>query len=355
VPRIFRRPVATLPPGSHVFLAICDHFEPEWGRASPQTQTERVDRWCRGLPKMVDGIADSTGRPPQHSFFYPAEELNSPWCNDHLAGLAKICNAQELGSVEVHLHHRDDTEANLRHTLTSFLSCLKDHNLLRLVEGRASYGFVHGNWALDNSRPDGDWCGVNNELSILLETGCYADFTMPAAPDACQTRTVNTIYYAIDDPQKPKSHDRGIPAQSGIRPPADGLLMIQGPLCTDWNRRKMRLLPGLENGDLHAGLPPTIRRLRAWLAAGVHVLGRPDWIFIKLHTHGAPEHNAAMLLGDQMRSFHVELKQWISACDCSLHYLNAYEMAHIVHQAEAGISEPDREAARVGCRIVEGM
>ena len=122
--------------------------------------------------------------------------------------------------------------------------------------------------------------------------------------------------------------------------------MIQGPLCTDWSRRKLGVLPGLENGDLHAGLPPTIRRLRAWLAAGVHVLGRPDWIFVKLHTHGAPERNATMLLGEQMRSFHVELKQWIDARDCHLHYVNAYEMANIVHQAEAGFRVPDRAAAR---------
>ena len=47
---------------------------------------------------------------------------------------------------------------------------------------------------------DGRYCGVNDELTVLRETGCYADFTMPAAPDVSQTRTINAIYYAADDP-----------------------------------------------------------------------------------------------------------------------------------------------------------
>src|SRR5438132_607974 len=52
--------------------------------------------------------------------------------------------------------------------------------------GALGYGFIHGNWALCNSRPDGRWCGVNNELEILRATGCYADFTMPSAPHPTQ-------------------------------------------------------------------------------------------------------------------------------------------------------------------------
>src|SRR5258707_498316 len=73
------------------------------------------------------------------------------------------------------------------------------------------YAFIHGNWALDNSRPDGRWCGINNELDVLRETGCFADFTLPSAPSPCQTSTINRIYYAVDDPKRPKSHDTGFP------------------------------------------------------------------------------------------------------------------------------------------------
>ena len=118
------------------------------------------------------------------------------------------------------------------------------------------YGFIHGNWALDNSRPDGRCCGVNNELEILRETGCYADFTLPSAPDPTQTRTINSIYYAVDDPIRPKSHDRGIPVGSGLVP-SNALMMYSGTTGSrleapqvgyDPSNRE-RLHPGESAGD----------------------------------------------------------------------------------------------------------
>jgi hypothetical protein len=71
------------------------------------------------------------------------------------------------------------------------------------------YAFIHGNWSLCNSRPDGDWCGVNEELGILAETGCYADLTFPSAPSPTQPRTVNSIYRASDRPEG-RGHDSGV-------------------------------------------------------------------------------------------------------------------------------------------------
>ncbi|MBK8740376.1 MAG: hypothetical protein IPM02_13005 [Betaproteobacteria bacterium] len=77
------------------------------------------------------------------------------------------------------------------------------------------FAFIHGNWCLDNSRRDGRWCGVNNELRVLGELGCYADFTLPSAPSDTQTRKINSIYYANDDSTHPKSHDDGVDLRSG--------------------------------------------------------------------------------------------------------------------------------------------
>src|SRR5437764_446696 len=79
--------------------------------------------------------------------------------------------------------------------------------------GRPAFGFIHGNWALDNCRVEGvrNFCGVNDELTVLAEEGCYADFTFPALFHLAQPRQSNSIYYAEDDPQRPKSHDRGVP------------------------------------------------------------------------------------------------------------------------------------------------
>jgi hypothetical protein len=211
------------------------------------------------------------------------------------------------------------------------------HGLLEKdASGRITYGFIHGNWALDNSHPKGDWCGVNDEITVLRETGCYADFTMPAAPNHCQTATVNSIYYAIDDPHLPKSHDRGIPARVGCRPPHGGLLMIQGPLGIDWKSRKWGLLPKLENGDLTGRRPASIDRLNLWTSAGVCVAGRENWRFVKLHTHGAQEPNMDMFLAGTMRRFHDKLRQFADVHPrLKYYYVTAREMANLVHDAES--------------------
>jgi hypothetical protein len=190
---------------------------------------------------------------------------------------------------------------------------------------------------LDNSRPDGRWCGVNNEIDVLRETGCYADFTMPSAPASCQTTTINSIYYACDDPQRPKSHDTGSPARRGVRQPPDSLLLIQGPLALDWSRRKYGLLPSIENGELTGIRPPTLARLWNWLGAGIGVQGAPDVRFVKLHTHGAWEANTSMLLGEPMRAFHAGLRQYADEHEeFRYYYVTAREMAAAVRALEEG-------------------
>lgn len=252
-----------------------------------------------------------------------------------------------MGDVEVHLHHDNASAEELREQLLDFTRTLHErHGLLAKNEsGRISYGFIHGNWTLDNSRPDGRLCGVNNELTVLRETGCYADFTLPSAPDLAQTRIINSIYYAVDDPQRPKSHDRGTPAKVGAAPPEASLLLIQGPLALEWRRRKWKILPRLENGELHGGRPPSLERLSLWLQAGVSVVGRPEWRFIKLHTHGAEERNCEMLLGAPMRAFHESLAEYARR-DAGFRYfcVTAREMAALVGQAEQGSTTPNWEA-----------
>jgi hypothetical protein len=59
--------------------------------------------------------------------------------------------------------------------------------------GSPAYAFVHGNLALGNSA-GGKFCGVDEELQILAETGCYADMTLPSAPDESQIPMINQIY-----------------------------------------------------------------------------------------------------------------------------------------------------------------
>ncbi len=202
--------------------------------------------------------------------------------------------------------------------------------------GKLVYGFIHGNWALDNSHPKGWCCGVNNELDVLRETGCYADFTLPSAPNPTQTRKINSIYYARDDPSRPKSHDVGTDA--GVEPvPENALLLIQGPLLLDWGHRKWGLFPRVENGCIQANQPPSMERLDLWLKARVQIPTRPDWFFVKVYTHGAPEINQEVLLGEPMIRFHQALAQRAREdSHFHFHYLTAREMYNLARAASAG-------------------
>lgn len=324
----------------HLLIGIVDHYEPGHDATSPEHAQSRVDRWVEEYPKLFGRFRDRDDRPPRHTFCYPIEQ----YVPGHLDALASLCRAG-FGEVEIHLHHDRDTSANLRKTLNEAKAIFSDrHGLLsRRRSGEVAYGFVHGNWCLDNSRPDGRWCGVNDEIDVLVETGCYADFTMPSG-GPCQTRTINAIYYAIDDPERPFSHDQGPRVGSGT-PPDSGLMMIPGPLVLNWRNRKWGLFPRIEDGCVQASQPATIERVDDWIRAGVSVPNRPDWIFVKLHTHGAYEAGQAALLGPTMVAFHEALAaRTASDSRFHVHYVTAREMYNLAKAAEAGFAGSVAEA-----------
>ncbi len=318
----------------HVILCVADHYEPKAQKVDKARGQARVDFWVQEYPRQFGRFRDSDGRTPRHSFFFPIEEYEP----EYLDALASLCR-QGFGEVEVHLHHERDTAANLSANLLAFKETLAGrHGLLSKRQGTKEIGyvFIHGNWALCNSRPDGRCCGVNNELEILRQTGCFADFTFPSAPSPTQPPTINSIYYAQDCPGRPRSADRGVAI--GAKPvPEKGLLLIQGPLLFDWKSRKWGLVPRLENGCLQSSQPPSLARLDSWLRARVQVPSRPDWFFVKLHAHGAPEDAHHVLLGEPMIRFHEALAQRAHANPkFHYHYVTAREMYNLAKAAEAG-------------------
>lgn len=334
-----------------VLLCIADHFEPGWNEAPFEVQRQRVGRWVHGLPKLAERHHGADGKSLQHTFFFPAEEYHP----EHLDRLATL-HHHGLGDVEVHLHHHQDTADGLRAKLLWFTETLhRRHGLLRLNEwtGLVEYGFIHGNWALDNSLPDGAWCGVNDELTVLRDTGCYADFTFPSAPSATQPRTINSLYYATDDPSKPKSHDAGVEVRTGGRATGD-LLMVQGPLTLNWRKRVYGLLPRIENGEMTPDNPPTPQRADLWIRRHIHVKGQPNWIFVKLHTHGAEERHSEVLLGQALDETLSYLERaYNDGIRYRLHYVTAREMVHIIKAAEGGCTG-DPHRYREGCRANPG-
>lgn len=317
-----------------VYLAVCDHYEPKRGNASPAKARGRVRQWVNEYPRLFDRFQDSAGRPPRHTFFYPEDEYD-PELVDMVVGLCR----RGYGEVEVHLHHDNDTAEGLRDKLMAYKETLADrHGLLSRDRetGEVSYGFIHGNWCLDNSRRDGRYCGVTNELDMLRETGCYADFTMPSAPDETQTRTINSIYWAVGDPTRRKAHDTGVPVGTGPKPDR-GLMMVQGPLVLDWAKRKFGVLPGVENGNIQKTQPPSEQRLDNWVRAGIKLPRVPNSAVIKLHTHGLQEPNQAVLLGPPMVALHDALARRAAADPAFQYfYVTARELVNAVLAAAAG-------------------
>ena len=318
----------------HLMFMFVDHYEPLAERASEETAVKRVQRWLDEYPKLAGRFRDADGCHPKHSFFYPEEEYRP----ELLDMIGKLCR-QGYGEVEVHLHHDNDTSEGLRNKLDDFVETLHArHGMLPAFEGRPRFGFIHGNWALDNSRADGRWCGVNDELAVLAAAGCYADYTLPSAPNDTQTHTVNSIYYAIDDHARPKSHDHGVPVRAGT-PGHGDLMIVQGPLSLNWRRRRFGLWPKLENADIEPHDVPIAARLAQWVHQWVHVEGRPDWVFVKVHTHGATEVNADWIFGGETESLFQALNDhYNDGTDFALHYVTAREAYNIVKAAEAGKS-----------------
>lgn len=307
-----------------VWVTICDHFEPLWHGADPATARNRVERFRRAWPEIAARHQDSSGRAPQYAFFYPEEEYR-PELLDPLAELARA----GIGDVEVHLHHDADTASSFTEKIERFTQALsRQHGLLRTHDGRPAFGFIHGNWALDNARPDGRWCGLNNEITLLRQLGCYADFTLPAAPDPSQAGPVNEIYDVTDDPELPRSHERGRPVTPGS--PRGDLTLITGPLGLV---RTGALALKLENGDLAAYRPPTPERIRAWLNLAPRI---GEHAFIKLFAHGAQDANARCLLDGGLDLAFGELLATCRARSMELRYVTPWEMWGVVESLRRG-------------------
>jgi hypothetical protein len=311
------------PSPSRVWVAIADHWEPYWLNPPDATAAERVEVWAKNWPMIAARHIDSQGRCPQYTFYYPEEEYR-PAFLDRLADMTR----NRIADVDIHIHHDGEGEQNFLDRMRGFIDNLTNrHGLLRQHNGKTVFGFIHGNWALDNSRPDGRKCGLNNEITLLRDLGCYADFTMPSGNSPTQSRRVNHIYWVIDDPARPRSFDRGTAVSPG-NPGSGDLLMIPGPIGIRWRER---LTPRLDTGEVAHQDWPTAYRIRNWLTWAPRI---GNDVFIKLYTHGAQERNYEVLLlkGALDRLFQL-LPDVCRRHGHELRYVSTWEMRQAVEAA----------------------
>ncbi len=317
-----------------VWLAIADHYEPLWNRVGDDKGKERVDFWAQKWPVIAERHRDSAGRSPKYTFFFPQEEYR-PRLLDPLARMTH----SGIADVEVHIHHDGEGEQDFMERMSRFQQILlHQHGLLRMQEGKIRFGFIHGSWALDNSLPGGQYCGLNNEITLLQELGCYADFTMPCGASPAQARTVNTIYWAIDDPERPKSYDHGVALAPGGA--SAGLLMIPGPLGIRWAER---LVPRLEKGEIGAHDMPSRYRVGRWLDLAPRVGGN---LFIKLYTHGCQERHSTALLQGGLDTLFASVKTECESRKWPFYYASCWEMYQAVEAIRRGYDPVSAAASR---------
>lgn len=320
----------------HLIFAMADHFEPaihpEDGqkRVARSEQERRLQWWTREYPKVADRWRDHDGRPFVHTYFYPAEQYDEGL----IELLADHCHAG-WGEVEVHLHHgwaRPDSAENTRRVLSEFRDRLAfRHRCLALEDGsdQPRYAFVHGDFALANSA-GGHACGVDSEMRILAETGCYADFTLPTGSlHTAQTAKMNSVYECALPLDQVAPHRKGRDLVSG-RAPQIWPLIVQGPLLVDLGRSLSALRLTLETGAVTRPNPMTLHRLSLWKQAQIHVQGRPDWLFIKLHCHSMDPTQKDALIGETFRNFLEALVTGAPNRKETLHFVSAREMTNIL-------------------------
>ena len=115
------------------------------------------------------------------------------------------------------------------------------------------------------------------------------------------------------------------------------MLMIEGPLALALRAGAGPGAAHRERRDHRRRSAPRPRACAPGSSQNIHVEGRPEWVFVKVHTHGAPETQAASLLGDGGRTLHDALttryndgKRW------TLHYVTAREMFNVAIAAMDG-------------------
>lgn len=323
----------------HIILLFVDHFEPAYHKAGAKKQAERMTAWMNNYPKFASRHLDGYGRHPQHTWFYPYDEIDL----ENLKLLSRLCYLG-FGEIELHLHHGNDTNAAFESKLRNATESYSTIGALITAEEhpKITYAYIAGNWDLDNAMRNSRKGGVYRELDILKKTGCFADFTFPAVNQRAQPAKINSIYYATDT-DDPKSYNQGIDAKVKQTNP-DKFLLIEGPLQIDWQATLRHLYPKFDDGEIASYHRPSKHRANLWINSNIKVVGKDNWIFVKIFTHGAPDTEIPVMFGKELDEvYHYLETKYNDGKKYKLHYVTAREAYNIVKAAESGENgDPDQ-------------
>lgn len=327
----------------HIMFLFVDHWEPSiynqpWNNAIYESEAAKcADFWLNNYSVMAAKHHDADGRMPQHTWF------TFQLATGALQRIAQ-CVFKGLGEQEIHLHHGTDNDTyndnrmEFANKIWAWQAALQSYGACLSAEPtpRTYFGFIHGDWALDNSRLNQgirQYCGANTELHLLCILNCYGDFTFPSG-STTQPAWYDKIFYSFDS-DSPKSYDDSTlirePVASEPPPDINELMMFEGP-------GNNGLLCDVDN--MH---PPTLTQMGLWLDEYVHVPGRDNWVFVKVFTHGAQtltsdSNGVSNLVGAVADQFYTDIERtYNDGKDYVLHYVNARESYNIVRAAIDGM------------------
>jgi hypothetical protein len=140
---------------------------------------------------------------------------------------------------------------------------------------------------------------------------------------------MNSLYECGSPLHEAAPHRNGTDLKVG-RAPRIFPLMVQGPLLADLGRSRRAHRLQLETGAITPRNPMSLDRLTLWKQARIHVAGRPDWLFIKLHCHSMDPTQKDVVVGDPFRKFLEQLVGGAKERKETLHFVTAREMANIM-------------------------
>lgn len=299
----------------HLVFLMVDHYEPGKGERGATLN----EAWLEKFRRIADKHFDSYGNRFRYTWFYPYDHRNEKV----LIRLSKMV-FDGYGEVELHWHRPPATNETFPAMLEEAIYWFQQYGALISSKPprRTHFAYIAGNWSLDNC--DGH-SGVNNELETLFQYGCYADFTFSTIGTLCQPKKINSIYYVSDDPVKSKSYNEGVDAAVG-EPINNRLMIFQGPIAFNWKKA------GLEYGAVETFSIPSRERINLWIDTNIHVKGRPEWIFVKVHSHGCQ--SAHIILDRYLDLMLKWLEEICKERRISLHYMTAREAYNVVKAAE---------------------
>jgi hypothetical protein len=287
-----------------------DHFEP-WGKSINDETAKAVENFAKlsrtskfsarmnlfyhaYLPYQLDAkLAASTSGEVDSVVFPERTPAQVRLAKQVMSGIES-----EYGH-EVHLHiHHEGWTRNTGNYSKEISGWINAHSTAQLDESRfrrgleqslrhteedigrklTNWAFVHGNWALNGS--DRSICWIDNEMQLLMEQGCFGDFTFPAGRGHCDPVMLEEPYTCLPVVHA-KAYDTDLAAPSPVRarqhaPSSERFFIWNSAIKASYSSLDYYYEPNRERFRNPAAM------VNEWLSKSVEVDG---CLYIKTHAH----------------------------------------------------------------------